>query len=113
MIVKIREIKKEMILRPNAMVTVIGRDMGAIAANEVESVIDYALPEAKTILRLAREQGKFVPLIVDDAKIKSLLVMTQGAIYPSTFRVTTLMERIKSATTPDGLKEAQQEYTEK
>lgn len=91
--------KIDVVTRPNAMITVIGRDMGAISATEVEAVIDYSVPEAKLIVSLAKTEKRYQQFIADDTKIKSLIIMTTGTVYPSSFRMVTLNERIKEATT--------------
>ena len=90
--------KLEMVTKPNAMITVVGRDMGSISASNVEAVLDYALPEAQEIIVKARSANKYRPFITDESKIKSLIIMTNGVVYPSSFRVVTLNERIKEAT---------------
>lgn len=91
-------LKVDVVNKPNALITVIGRDMGAVSASSVESVIDYTLPEARLLVEEAKNKNKFKPLITDDDKIKSIIVMVNGQIYPSTFRVVTLIDRIKNAT---------------
>lgn len=93
-----KQIKIDVVTRPNCMITVVGRDMGAISATNVESLIDYALPEAQLIISNARNEGKYRQFITDESKIKSLIIMTNGIVYPSSFRVVTLNERIKEAT---------------
>lgn len=91
-------VKVDIITNPNSMVTVVGRDMGAISAQSVQAVLDYALSETKTYVQEARVQGKFIPLIAEESKIKSVLIMNNGVVYPSSFRVVTLMERIRATT---------------
>lgn len=93
-----KQLKVEVVLKPNSMITVVGRDMGSISATNVESVIDYTLPEAKLILNEARSKNKYRHFIADESKIKSLIIMTNGIVYPSSFRVVTLNERIREAT---------------
>lgn len=94
-------LKLETVVKPNAMITVVGRDLGAISAVDVEGIIDYTLPEAQVIIQKAKAGNKYYPFVADDSKIKSLIIMTNGTVYPSTFRVVTLMERIFEATRVD------------
>lgn len=93
-----KQLKVEVVLKPNSMITVVGRDMGSISATNVESVIDYTLPEAEMIINEARSKNKYRQFIADESKIKSLIIMTNGIVYPSSFRVVTLNERIREAT---------------
>ncbi len=93
-----KTLKVEVVRRPNSMITVVGRDMGSISATNVESVIDYALPEAQLVLNKARNENNYRQFIADENKIKSLIIMTNGVVYPSSFRVVTLNERIREAT---------------
>lgn len=95
---KEKNIKIEVVTRPNVLVNIVGRDMGAVSATKVESVIDFSLPEAKTLLLRARNENKYHPLIGDENKIKSLVLMDNGVVYPSSFRVVTLNDRIREAT---------------
>lgn len=93
-----KELKIDILCKPNSMITVVGQDMGAIAANNVEALIDYTVPEARDIILKARNEGKYCQLIADDSKIKTLIIMTNGIVYPSSFRVVTLADRIRKAT---------------
>ena len=104
-----KELKIGITSNPNSMVTIIGRDMGAISASQVEAVIDFATDEAKYILQNARAQQNYIPFLADETKIKSLVLMTNGKVYPSTFRTVTLMERVKGAT--DEFGKIQEEYS--
>lgn len=95
----VKTVKYDVNLKANSLITVVGRDLGAISANKVESVMDYLCEEARYIIAEAKTRGKYISLISDEQKIKSIVLMDNGKVYPSTFRVVTLMERIKEATT--------------
>lgn len=83
---------------PNAIITVIGRDLGAISAQKVEGLLDYNTEEGRWLLNKARESNNFVNLLADESKIKTLVLMDSGKIYPSTFNLSTLAKRIYEAT---------------
>lgn len=95
----IKTVKIDVVNRPNSLITVIGRDMGAISADKVEAVVDNSISEAQLIVNKARSENNYRQLITDETKIKSLIIMTNGIVYPSSFRVVTLIERIREATT--------------
>lgn len=100
-----RATKKIYILsNPNNLITIVGRDMGQIAANNVEAIFDFASKEGKDLYAKAIEEGRYVRFISDQSKIKCLVLMINGKVYPSTFTVPTLHNRIKEATTLDAVK---------
>lgn len=95
-----RATKKIYILsNPNTLITIVGRDMGQIAANNVEAIFDFATKEGKDLYTKANEEGRYIRFISDLSKIKCLVLMVNGKVYPSTFTVPTLHNRIKEATT--------------
>mgnify|MGYP000367553504 CR=1 FL=1 len=89
---------------PNNLVTIVGRDMGQIAANNVEAIFDFSSKEGKELFASAIQENRYVRFIADQSKIKCLVLMNNGKVYPSTFTVPTLHNRIKEATTLEPLK---------
>ncbi len=100
-------IKIDAFIQPNTLITIAGRDMGAVAANEIQAVLDFSSKEAQELMYVYRQQGRYVPLIADESKIKSLVIMKGLTVYPSTFRVQTLISRIQEATDRTGFLENQ------
>lgn len=88
----------DLIVKPVVMVNLIGCDMGAINANEVQALMDYACPEAGLLLAQAREAGRYIPFVGQDAGIKTLVITNSGLVYSSKFRLSTLAKRIQEAT---------------
>ena len=89
------------VVRPNRMVTVVGGEFGSVNAHDVQALLDYSAPETKAIAYEYRQQGRYVPLVSDEKKIKSIVIMNGGMAYPSTFRLQTLAARIEEATSVD------------
>ncbi len=77
----------------NEMITIVGPKMGAVSANMVESILSIKLEEAQIVLKEALEDGRYCPLIGDKSKIKSLVILSNGQVYPSNFRYDTLKGR--------------------
>ena len=66
----------------------------------IESILqldDSESDEADKILLSSIEDGVYHPLIKDKDKIKSLVILSNGQVYPSTFNVSTLSKRINSS----------------
>ena len=83
------------------MITIVGRDLGTVSALDIEAILDFNAEENKLIMYNARERNQYFPLITDETKIKSLIIMKSGMIYPSTFRLVTISNRIKEVTTSE------------
>lgn len=84
-------------MQSNDMVTIVGRDMGAVSAQQVQALIDFNSIEGEHIFNSALENGTYIKFITDKSKIKTLVIMDNGNIYPSTFNLSTLMKRISEA----------------
>lgn len=78
----------------NEMITIVGPKMSAVNADMVESILSIKLEEAQIVLRDAMSEGRYCPLIGDQTKIKSLVILSNGQVYPSNFRYDTLKGRI-------------------
>lgn len=79
------------------MINLSGCALGAVKAAQIQSVLDSSTPEAANIEQMAREQGKYVPIIADRSTIRSLVRMNNGDVYPSSFLPRTLCRRISDA----------------
>lgn len=86
------------ILNTNSPINIVGRDLGAISANKVESLIDFTTPEAQSLFETAKKNNMYINFISDETKIKTLVLMDSGTLYPSTFNLGTLAKRIYEAT---------------
>lgn len=95
---KDKRLNISVVSKPNAQITIIGKDRGAIAATEVESILDYTLEEARDIVTIAKNAGNYIPFMNNDDKIKSIIIMNSGKVYPSSFSVVTLKQRVLEAT---------------
>ena len=49
----------------------------------------------------AIQNGSYYPLVTNKESIKSIVIMTNGHVYPSTFRAGTLVSRVREATKQD------------
>lgn len=81
-------------------ITVTGCDKCIIPVDSIESILqldDSESDEADKILLSSIESGVYHPLIKDKDKIKSLVILSNGQVYPSTFNVSTLSKRINSS----------------
>ena len=78
----------------NDVITIVGRDAGAVAVSMVEAILDIKAPETSIVLENALNENRYCPLVADKSKIKSLVVLSNGKVYPSTFRVPTLSKRM-------------------
>jgi hypothetical protein len=82
----------------NEIVTVVGNNLGAINAQMVESILCASTEEAQNILQESIREGRYCPLIADRSKIKSIVILSNGQVYPSNFRYVTLTRRFTEAT---------------
>lgn len=92
--------KVEFMVAANVLIPIIGYDLGMISARKIDAVLDSELDEAKTMVMKAREENRYIALIGNPDKIKSVIRMENGDVYPSSFRVATLVRRIAQATDP-------------
>lgn len=79
----------------NDVITIVGRDAGAVATSMVEAILDIKAPETELVLETAMRENRYCPLVADKSKIKSLVLLSNGKVYPSTFRVPTLSKRLR------------------
>lgn len=83
---------------PNPQITIVGRDVGKVSASKIESLVDFSSDAAGIILTEALENNTFVKLVTDSSKIKTLVILDNGKVYPSTFKIKALAGRIRKAT---------------
>lgn len=86
--------------RPNEMITIVG-SLAQLSAQAIESLIAFNAPSADNIMMDAVHEQRFVPLITDPNKIKTLVLTKDNKVYPSTFSINALASRIYKATTKD------------
>lgn len=82
----------------NDIITIVGKEMGLVSAEKVEGILNIKLDEAQTVIMNAIQNGYYYPLVTNKESIKSIVIMTNGHVYPSTFRAGTLVSRVKEAT---------------
>lgn len=79
------------------MLTVIGGDKCLVPVRNVESILQVDSDEGingPDLLNKAIKDGNLVPLVFDKDKIKSIVILSNGQVYPSTFNASTLISRI-------------------
>lgn len=82
-------------------VTIVGKSEVRVAVSKIVAVIDIKCEESELILQKSIQEGHFMPFIRDKSKIRSYLLMDNGDLYPSTFRVKTICDRMKEDTGED------------
>lgn len=81
----------------NNIVTLVGGDLGAVSVDKIESLIDFSTKEAKEIVKKAQEEQRYINYVMDDKKIKTIVVLTNGNVYPCSFNLNTMVKRIEQA----------------
>lgn len=85
--------------KPNDFITIVGRTNVKVSARKVEALIEFSKGSyGENIFNEALEDGRLVKVLTDTNKIRSLILMENNKVYPSTFSVTTLDNRIYLAT---------------
>ena len=85
--------------KPNDFITIVGRTNVKVSARKIESIIEFSKGSyGENIFNEALEDGRLVKVLTDTNKIRSLLLMENNKVYPSTFSVSTLDNRIYLAT---------------
>lgn len=74
-------------------VTVIGRNAAGVPVYRIEAILEYNNEKAKEIFHNGLKEGKVVKTLLDETKIKSLVILDSGEIHPSSFHYTTLKQR--------------------
>lgn len=74
-------------------ITIIGRSGAGIPVNRIEAIVEFDNEAAKNIFRNGLTSGKVVKTLLDESKIKSLVILDSGEIHPSTFHYYTLKKR--------------------
>lgn len=84
---------KEPVCTP--FITIIGRSGAGIPVYRIEAIIEFNSEAAKNLFRNGLNQNKVVKTLLDESKIKSLVILDSGEIHPSTFHYVTLRKRCK------------------
>lgn len=77
------------------MITVIGQNTLGIPVKDIEAIIEFGSQASHEIFEIALEEGRLIKALLDEDKIKSLIVLDNGDIIPSTFHFTSLRNRCK------------------
>lgn len=75
--------------------TAIGCDFGGINGDKINLMIDYRWDNIDEIVQELAQTKNIVPLYAEDNRTKTLLVMDNGSVYPSTFNYPTIDKRIR------------------
>lgn len=85
--------------KPNDFITIVGRTNVKVSARKIEALIEFSKGSyGENIFNEALEDGRLIKVITDTNKIRSLILMENNKVYPSTFSVSTLDNRIYLAT---------------
>ena len=77
-------------------VTIIGKSQVKLVVSRIVAVIDADHNEAEALLSKSISNGHYMPLLGDKSKIRSYILTENGDLYPSTFRVKTICDRMAS-----------------
>lgn len=77
------------------MITVIGQNTLGVPVNEIEAIIEFGSQASCEIFEKGLEKGKVIKALLDVDKIKSLIILENGDIVPSTFHFISLRNRCK------------------
>lgn len=88
----------QLIEHPNAQITIIGGAKATISASMVECLVDFKTDDAKALLHDALNENRFVKLLTDQKRIKTLIITKDNRVYPSTFGIIAVSERVYKAT---------------
>lgn len=85
--------------KPNDLITIVGRSNVKVSARKIEALIEFQKGKyGEIIFNEALNTGRFIKVLTDPNKIKSLILMENNKVYPSTFSVSTLENRVYLAT---------------
>lgn len=85
--------------KPNDFITIVGRTNVKVSARKIEALIEFSKGSyGENIFNEALEDGRLIKVITNTNKIRSLILMENNKVYPSTFSVSTLDNRIYLAT---------------
>ncbi|MEY8379437.1 extracellular matrix/biofilm biosynthesis regulator RemA family protein [Ileibacterium valens] len=87
----------EVISATGCYVNIGGQSGVLICAHDVQAILDYSCPEAQGIIVEARNSNRYIPVITDSSRIKSVIVTTNLNVYPSSFRMETVAARLQNA----------------
>lgn len=76
------------------MINIIANDICALPISEIESIISS---ETFIWLDINKLKLKVINLIRDDRRIKTFIILKNGNVYPSTFSLSALVNRIQKA----------------
>lgn len=86
-------------INPNDFITIVGRTNVKVSASKNWALIEFSKESyGENIFNEALEDGRLIKVITDTNKIRSLILMENNKVYPSTFSVSTLDNRIYLAT---------------
>lgn len=88
----------KLIEHPNTQITFIGGAKATISAETVECLIDFKTEEAQQLMHEALLENRFVKLLTDVKRIKTLIITKTNRVYPSTFGIIAISDRISKAT---------------
>ena len=88
----------KVIEHPNTQITIIGGAKATISASMVECLMDFKTDEAKLVMQEALKENRFIKLLTDQKKIKTLIITKDNRVYPSTFGILAVSDRIYKAT---------------
>lgn len=74
-------------------ITVIGRGGAGVPVMRIEAVVEYNNSKATELFHNGIKNNKVVKTLVDESKIKSLIILDSGEIHPSTFHYNTIKQR--------------------
>lgn len=77
------------------MVTVIGQNTLGIPIHQIEAIIEFGSEASYEIFERGLEEGKVLKALLDEKKIKSLIILENGDIIPSTFHFISIRNRCK------------------
>lgn len=73
--------------------TVIGRNGAGVPIMRVEAIYEFDNEAVKSLFRKGIEENRVVKTLLDENKIKSIIILDSGEIHPSTFHYVTLRNR--------------------
>ena len=72
--------------KPNDFITIVGRTNVKVSARKIEALIEFSKGSyGENIFNEALEDGRLIKVITDTNKIRSLILMENNKVYPSTF----------------------------
>lgn len=89
--IKTIEKLKENLCTP--FMTVIGRNGAGVPIMRVEAIYEFDNEAVKNIFAKGIQENRVVKTLLDNTKIKSIVILDSGEIHPSTFHYVTLRNR--------------------